>query len=123
MSSSSPGKAPKNSPGRRLRLYPRYRCEFPVTLTIFHGAGHEQMQAHARDLSEGGIGVLVAAELSPGDVASLVFVLPPNSEPWTVRAVLRYRRGYHYGFEFLSLSEQQNKALTGYLPELPRSDV
>jgi PilZ domain-containing protein len=121
--SSSPGKAPKRSPDRRPRLYPRYRCEFPVTLTLFHGAGHQQIQAHAKDLSEGGIGVLIAAELTPGDVASLVFTLPANSEPWTVRAVLRHRRGYHYGFEFLSLSPDRCKVLAGYLPQLPRSDV
>jgi c-di-GMP-binding flagellar brake protein YcgR len=120
---SSPEKALKRSPDRRPRLYPRYRCEFPVTLTLFHGAGHREMQAHARDLSEGGMGVLVAAELTPGDVASLVFVFPATSEPWAVRAVLRHRRGYHYGFEFLSLSDQQTRALAGYLPKLPRSDV
>jgi len=120
--SSSPGKAPKRSPDRRPRLYPRYRCEFPVTLTLFHGAGHQQIQAHAKDLSEGGMAVLIAAELTPGDVASLVFTLPETSEPWTVRAVLRHRRGYHYGFEFLSLSPDRCKVLAGYLPQLPRSD-
>jgi c-di-GMP-binding flagellar brake protein YcgR len=120
---SSTGKALKRSPERRRRLYPRYRCEFPVTLTLFHGAGHQKIEAHAKDLSEGGMGVLIAAELTPGEVASLVFTLPSNSEPWTVRAVLRHRRGYHYGFEFISLSDQQSKVLETYLPQLPRSDV
>jgi c-di-GMP-binding flagellar brake protein YcgR len=120
--SPSTGKAVSRAPDRRPRLYPRYRCEFPVTLTVFSGEGHTQLNAHCRDLSEGGLGVLVAADLAPGDVASLVFSLPGSTEAWTVRAVLRYRRGYHYGFEFLSLSAKQNETLLGFLPQLERSD-
>jgi hypothetical protein len=120
--SSSLGKAFKRAPDRRPRLYPRYRCEFPVTVSFFSSDGHQELSAHCKDLSEGGIGVLVAAELNPGEVASLAFSLPGSSDRWTVRAVLRYRRGYHYGFEFLSLSQPQSGALAAYLPELPRAD-
>jgi c-di-GMP-binding flagellar brake protein YcgR len=119
---SSSGKAVSRAPDRRPRLYPRYRCEFPVTVTVFSGEGHLQLNAHCRDLSEGGLGILVAAELSPGDVASLAFSLPGATDCWNIRAILRYRRGYHYGFEFLSLSPQQNQALLTYLPQLERSD-
>jgi len=119
---SSLGKAFKRAPDRRPRLYPRYRCEFPVSVNMFSSEGHRELSAHCKDLSEGGIAVLVAAELTPGEVASLVFSLPGASEPWTVRAVLRHRRGYHYGFEFLSLSGQQSNALAAYLPELQRAD-
>jgi c-di-GMP-binding flagellar brake protein YcgR len=119
---SSPGKAVSRAPDRRPRLYPRYRCEFPVTVTVFSGEGHLQLDAHCRDLSEGGLGILVAAELTPGDVASLAFSLPGATDCWNIRAVLRYRRGYHYGFEFLSLSPQQSQALLKYLPQLERSD-
>jgi len=57
-----------------------------------------------------------------GEVASLSFSLPGAQQPWDVRAVLRYRRGYHYGLEFLSLSDRQGKTLQGYLQDLERSD-
>jgi c-di-GMP-binding flagellar brake protein YcgR len=120
--SSSLGKAVKSAQERRPRFYPRYRCEFPVTVGLFSGAGHQELSAHCKDLSEGGIGILVAAELTPSEVASLVFSLPGTSESWTIRAVLRHRRGYHYGFEFLSLSQLQSKALASYLPHLQRAD-
>ncbi len=120
--SSSLGKAFKRAPDRRPRLYPRYRCDFPVAVNMFSSDGHQELSAHGKDLSEGGIGVLVAAELGPGEVVSLAFSLPGTSEPWTVRAVLRYRRGYHYGFEFLSLLEPQIRALAAYLPQLQRAD-
>jgi hypothetical protein len=32
-----------------------------------------------------------------------------------VRAVVRYRRGYQYGFEFLALTEAQRASLGSYL--------
>ena len=91
-------------------------------MSLFSGEEHQQLQAHCRDLSEGGIGVLVAADLNLGEVASLAFSLPGVVQPWDVRAVLRYRRGYHYGFEFLSLSDRQGKMLKGYFEDLERAD-
>lgn len=96
--------------------------EFPVSLTMFSGTERQQWDAHSRDLSEAGIGVLIASELPIGEVAALNFKLPGSKEAWDVRAVLRHRRGYHYGFEFLSLTEQQSQALTKYLPSQHRAD-
>jgi len=117
-----PGKVLKRAINRLRRRYPRYRCEFPVAVSLFCGDGHQQLNAHCRDLSEAGIGVLLAAELPPGEVVSLTFALPGGSESWEVRAVLRHRRGFHYGFEFLSISAQQARTLKGYLPSLERAD-
>jgi len=121
--SAQPGKAPfKRDTGRRLRRYPRYRSEFPVRVTLLVGGTHQYLEAHCKDLSEAGIGVLIAAELELGEVVSLAFSVPDIPEPWKVRAVLRHRRGYHYGFEFLSLSEQYTKRLMDHLPGLERAD-
>jgi len=117
-----PGKAVKRAIKRLPRRYPRYRCEFPVVVSLFCGDGHQQLNAHCRDLSEAGIGVLLAEELTPGEVVSLTFALPGGSESWELRAVLRHRRGFHYGFEFLSLSGQQGRMLKTYLPSLERAD-
>jgi PilZ domain-containing protein len=118
-----PGKALfKREADRRHRRYPRYRSEFPVTVTLLSGGEHLQLSAHCMDLAEAGIGVLIAADLNLGEVATLAFSIPGRPEPWDVRAVLRHRRGFHYGFEFLSLSEQQGKILLGFLPGLERAD-
>ncbi len=69
------------------------------------------MEGHCRDLSEGGIGLLLARDLDIGDVAGLNFSLSPFDEPWDVRAVIRHRHGYHYGLEFLTLGEEQKANL------------
>lgn len=119
--SSQPGKAVKQATERRKRRFPRYRAAFPVALTVLSGGQHQSLEAHCRDLSAAGIGVLLASELALGEVVALTFSLP-GLESWDVRAVLRHRRGYHYGFEFLSLSDQQGKALAGYLPGLEHTD-
>lgn len=67
--------------------------------------------------------MLIAAELTLGEVASLVFSIPGVAGSLEVRGVLRYRRGYHYGFEFLSLSRQQAEILAAVLPGLERLDA
>jgi hypothetical protein len=120
--SSQPGKALKSSSGRRLRRHPRYRSEFPVGVILFSGQEHHRLAGHCRDLSEGGIGVLIAEDLALGEVASLAFSLPGRPQPWDLRAVLRHRRGYHYGFEFIALDDQQSKDLAGYVTGLERID-
>lgn len=66
--------------------------------------------------------MLIAAELKLGEVAALSFALPGSPQEWKVRAVLRHRRGYHYGFEFLSVRPEEASFLDRYLPKLERED-
>jgi hypothetical protein len=120
--SPKPGKAPIAGPDRRHRRFARYRCEFSVAVSVFAGKAYRELEAHCKDLSEAGIGVLLASELAPGEVVSLNFTLPEQPEPWDVRAVLRHRRGYHYGFEFLSLSRERSDTLKTYFKILERAD-
>ena len=93
-----------------------------MRVTLLSEDKHQRLNGHCKDLSEAGIGILIAEELKLGEVAALTFSIPALPEPWDVRAVLRHRRGYHYGFEFLSLSGQQNRTLSSYLPALERAD-
>lgn len=120
--SSQPGKAVKAQAERLQRRHPRYRIEFPVAVVLLSESGHRQFDAHCRDLSVAGIGMLIATELQLGEVAALNFALPGSAQEWKVRAVLRHRRGYHYGFEFLSIGPEEASFLAGYLPKLERED-
>ncbi len=119
--SSRPGKA-KSRPEWRHRRHPRYRVEFPLIVTLLSEAGHRSIDAHCRDLSVAGIGMLIAAELNMGEVVALKFTLPGSARAWDLHAVLRHRRGYHYGFEFLSLNHEEGNLLSSYLPNLERDD-
>ena len=120
--SSQTGSALKRATERRHRRHPRYRCEFPVAIILFSGNEHQRLDGHCRDLSEAGVGVLIAAELVLGEVADVAFSLPDMPRSWDLRAVLRHRRGFHYGFEFIALSDQQSKDLAAYVAGRERVD-
>jgi len=120
--SSQPGTALKRALDRGRRRFPRYRAEFSVVVTLFSASDRQRLDAYSKDISQAGMGLLVAAEMTMGEVVSLAFSLPNSPNVWEIRAVLRHRRGYHYGFEFLSPSDQQNAALAGFLSSLEPED-
>jgi hypothetical protein len=121
--SSSKTKLAKNAfDGRRQRRFTRHRVEFQVTLSHFLGDNYAKFDGHARNLSMSGIGILLAAELNSSEVVKLSFRIPALSAPWEVNAVVRYRRGYQYGLEFVSLSEEQQSELEKVLKKSKAAD-
>jgi PilZ domain len=90
-------------------------------MTFLSGNKHQRLEGHCKDLSEAGIGILVAAELNVGEVFGLGFTVG-GTFPRDLRAVLRYRRGYHYGFEFLSLTAEHQESLREHVKGLEQSD-
>ena len=119
---AQPGKAASAGPERRHRRFPRYRCNFPVGVKVLTHGEYRRIDAHCKDLSEAGIGLLIAAELNISEVAALEFSLPGSPQSWEVRSVLRHRRGYHYGFEFLSLPPELHKLILHHVKNLDRVD-
>lgn len=65
-------------------------------------------------LSEAGISALLAADLEVGESVRLEFALPGTSRVLAVRALVRNRSGARYGFEFLSLSEEQRESISAF---------
>jgi hypothetical protein len=92
-----------------------------VTVGLLAGTAYLRLEGHGRDLSVAGIGILLAAELAGGEVVGLRFSLPESGD-WEVRAVMRHRRGYHYGFEFLALTAAQKELLAEHVQGLERAD-
>jgi len=117
MSSSIPKRAP-NPLDRRRRRFVRYRADFRVTVNHLLGDHYQEVEGHCRDLSEAGIGILLATELEGGEVATLSMKFPGQETAWEPRAVVRHRRGYQYGFEFLALNPEQREMLAKYLQVL-----
>jgi|GEM_PF-2590473 hypothetical protein len=107
---------------RRRRRHIRFFCDFDVMLICFHGDKYQTLQGRARDLSKAGIGLLIAAELKVGDVVELKFTLPGSTRAWEMRAVTRYGQGCQYGFEFLSLNDEQSGLLQAFLKTLKMTE-
>ena len=120
---AAPGtKRTTTEPGRRHRRFPRYRTNFPVAVELLLEKGYKRLDGQCKDLSIAGIGALLAEELAMGEVLALTFSLPLSTAVWHVRAVVRHRRRYHYGLEFLTLSQEQSTLLAAYLAGLERAD-
>jgi c-di-GMP-binding flagellar brake protein YcgR len=121
MSASTPKPATKQI-DRRWRRHPRFRADFRVIVSYLLGNQYQKLEGHCRDLSEAGIGILLATEMNVGEVVGLTFSIPGSALRWEVRAVVRYRRVYQYGFEFLSLTEEQKALLDNYFKGLEPID-
>jgi hypothetical protein len=120
---SATGQKPATTPAeRRHRRHPRYRGDFRVAVSHLLRHDYQKIAGHCVDLSEAGIGILLAAELGAGEVAGLTFSPLESAPAWEVRAVVRYRRGCQYGFEFLSLTDEQRGSLLSYLKTLKPID-
>ena len=109
-------------PERRHRRFPRYRTNFPVSVELLLEKGYQRLDGQCKDLSIAGIGALLAEELATGEVLALTFSLPVSAVVWHVRTVVRHRRRYHHGLEFLSLSQEQSTLLAAYLAGLEQAD-
>jgi hypothetical protein len=61
------------------------------------------------------------AELAKGEVVSLEFRLSEESNPLAVRSIVRYRRGFLHGLEFLGLTDEQQTQIRDFCAELAPS--
>jgi hypothetical protein len=78
---------------------------------VFHG--------RTKDISESGLGAVVAGELDTGEPLQLEFYLPGKLNPVKLAAEVRYHQGFQYGFQFLDVSEQQRNMIRESIIVLP----
>ncbi len=86
---------------RELRRWPRLKIRVPVTVILRKPNKTVYVDGRGHDLNEGGIAVFAGTELSIGQEIEISFTPPYRGEPLTARTVIRNRRGYIYGMEFL----------------------
>jgi hypothetical protein len=103
------------------RRHERYRTDFPLKATVLREEGYAELQGRCGDIGRGGIGAVFTAECGKGEVISLEFLLPPGTEPLCLRSIVRYRRGFLHGLEFLGLTEEQRQAIDSYCSTLTPS--
>jgi hypothetical protein len=61
------------------------------------------------ELSEGGLAVTAGVEMKLGDEAEIEFTPPYSGLPIRIRGVVRNRKGYRYGVEFLAGSDRESE--------------
>jgi PilZ domain len=101
-----------------FRRWQRYRLNLPIRLIFVHDGGTKIMAGRGNDMSEGGVLVFAGIELKTGDEVSIEFTPPFSAGPVRAKGVVRHRRGYNYGIEFLLENEgdrEQTEKFRGLL--------
>ena len=104
---ASPGKKPASD--RRSRRYPRFAIDLRLQVRMFQNGEFRSCWGRSTELGQDGIGATLTGELEAGEIVSLEMPLPLSPYPLKVRAIVRYRQGLRYGFEFLTLSDPQRE--------------
>jgi hypothetical protein len=109
---AAPGKKlesnkPAPPAGAHLRRYPRFAIDARMQVRMFQAGEFRSCWGRSTELGQDGIGATLTGELESGEIVSLEIPLPLSPYPLKVRAIVRYRQGLRYGFEFLTLNDTQ----------------
>ena len=114
-----PPPGPSSSQERAVfRRWQRYRLNVPIRLIHTHEGTSKIMAGRGNDVSEGGVLVFAGIELKTGDAVVIEFTPPFASGPVRAKGIVRHRRGYNYGIEFLQETEadrEQTERFRGLL--------
>jgi hypothetical protein len=82
------------------RRWPRSKIDVPVRAVIHKPDRTLIRDGRGMEISEGGMCLLMDAELGLGDEVEVEFTPPYSGKPIRVRSEVRSRTGYRYGVEF-----------------------
>ena len=103
---TSPAKSPA-AKATFTRRYPRFAIDVRLQVKMFQEGEFRTCWGHSTELGQDGIGATLTGSLETGEIVTLEIPLPLTPYPIKVRAIVRYRQGLRYGFEFLTLNEAQ----------------
>ena len=103
---AAPSLAPAlNSASRRT--FPRYAIDVSLDLIALQSGIPNNMPGRCTDLSEAGLGAVVAGELVAGQPVAIELRLPNVGLPVRARAHVRYQDRLRCGLQFVGLSLEQ----------------
>jgi hypothetical protein len=110
---AAPGKklASAKSAGPSGRRFPRFAIDARMQVRMFQSGEFHSCWGRSTELGQDGIGATLTGELQTCEIVSLEIPLPLSPYPLKVRAIVRYRDGLRYGFEFLTLNPAQRDML------------
>jgi hypothetical protein len=114
---ATPGKKlaptkPATPEGAYARRFPRFAIDARMQVRMFQGGEFRNCWGRSTELGQDGIGATLTGELETGEIVSLDIPLPLGPYPLKVRAIVRYRKGLRYGFEFLTLNDTQRDMIS-----------
>jgi protein TonB len=105
------------------RAFPRHPISVPVDLTALRCGVPESLPGRCTDISESGLGAVIAGELSPGQQVAIELRLPHVGIPVRARALVRYQSQLHCGLELIGLSRDQQEMIRYWLYQPAKNPV
>jgi hypothetical protein len=107
-------RAPGNAPAAKVaytRRFPRFAIDMRLQVKMFQSGEFRTCWGRSTEMGQDGIGATLTGSLEPGEIVTLDIPLPLSPYPIKVRAIVRYRQGLRYGFEFLTLNDSQRDTI------------
>jgi hypothetical protein len=105
---------PAKAPGGKFtftRRFPRFAIDARLQVKMFQDGEFHTCWGRSTEMGQDGIGATLTGSLESGEIVTLEIPLPLTPYPIKVRAIVRYRQGLRYGFEFLTLNEAQRDTI------------
>ena len=93
------------------RRFPRFTIDVRLQVKMFQAGEFRACWGRSTEMGQDGIGATLTGSLEPGEIVTLEIPLPLTPYPIKVRAIVRYRQGLRYGFEFLTLNDHQRDTI------------
>lgn len=93
------------------RAFPRHLINVPLDLIALRSGLPENFPGRCTDISETGVGAVVAGELAVGQRVAVEVRLPNVGVPVRARALVRHQSRLHCGLEFVGLSMEQREMI------------
>jgi hypothetical protein len=105
---------PANAPAGKVaftRRFPRFVIDVRLQVKMFQAGEFRTCWGRSTEMGQDGIGATLTGSLETGEIVTLEIPLPLTPYPIKVRAIVRYRQGLRYGFEFLTLNDGQRDTI------------
>jgi TonB family protein len=93
------------------RAFLRHQIGVPLDLIALRSGVPENLPGRCTDISESGVGAVVAGELTSGQQVAVELRLPGVGVPVRARALVRYQSQLRCGLEFSGLSMEQREMI------------
>jgi TonB family protein len=93
------------------RGFSRHPIYVPLDLIALRSGVPENLPGRCTDISEAGVGAVVAGELATDQQVAIELHLPNVGVPVRARALVRYQSKLHCGLEFVGLSMEQREMI------------
>ncbi|MGO8987021.1 MAG: TonB family protein [Terriglobales bacterium] len=105
------------------RVFPRHPISVPLDLIVLRSGVPQTLPGRCTDLSEAGVGAIVAGELDAGQPVAVELRLPNVGVPFRARALVRYQSRLRCGLELVGLQLEQREMIRYWIDRWARKSA